>query len=58
MDQLICGGAVGGDNSAQSADLANVTDQGARINVPDGGNFVAIEVKLRGFRGAPVGADL
>jgi hypothetical protein len=58
MNQLIRGRAVSGDNTPQGADFANVADQGTRVYVPNGGNFVAIEIKLRGFRGAPVGADL
>jgi len=35
-----------------------VPHQRARIDIPNDGNFVAIQIKLRGFRGAPVGADL
>src|SRR6202023_3069675 len=58
MNQLIRGRAVSGDNAAQRADLANMAHERAGIDVPDGGNLVAVEIKLRGFRGAPVGADL
>jgi hypothetical protein len=32
--------------------------ESARIDIPDGWNFVAIEVELRGFRGTPVRTDL
>jgi hypothetical protein len=35
-----------------------VADEGARVDVPDDGNFMAIQIKLRGFRGAPVGRNL
>jgi len=58
MDQLIRGRAVGCNDAAQRADLANVAYQSARIDVPDGRNFMAIQIKLRGFRGTPVRADL
>ena len=33
-------------------------NKSARIDIPDDGNFVAIEIKLRGFRGTPVGTYL
>jgi hypothetical protein len=32
--------------------------QRPRVDIPDGGNFVTIQVKLRGFRRAPVGRNL
>jgi hypothetical protein len=35
-----------------------VAHQRSRIDIPDGGNFVSIQIKLRCFGGAPVGADL
>src|SRR5271155_2170442 len=35
-----------------------MADEGARVDVPDGGNLMAIQIKLRGFRGAPVGRNL
>ena len=38
--------------------LADVENEGARIDVPDDRNLVAIEIKLRAFAGAPVGSDL
>jgi hypothetical protein len=58
MNQLIRGRAVGRDDAAQRADFANVPNQRARIDIPDDRNFVAIEIKLRGFRGTPTGANL
>jgi hypothetical protein len=58
VDQLIRRSAIRRNDAAQRADFANVTHESARIDIPDGGNFVAIQIKLRGFRGAPVGADL
>jgi len=57
-DQLLGGRAVRGDYSTKGTDVANVPDERARINVPDGRNFVAIQIKLGGFRGAPVRGDL
>ena len=57
-DQLIRGGAVCGDNPPQCADLTDVQNESARVDVPDGGNPVAIEIELRGFRGTPTGGDL
>jgi hypothetical protein len=41
-DQLFRRSAVGRDHAAQRAHVANVADQGARIDIPDDGNFVAI----------------
>jgi hypothetical protein len=35
-----------------------VADQRPGIEVPDSGNFVAIQVELRRFRGTPVGRNL
>jgi hypothetical protein len=35
-----------------------VADQSAGIDIPDSGDFVAIQIELRGFGGAPVGGDL
>jgi hypothetical protein len=35
-----------------------VPHQRAGIDIPNGWDFVTIEIKLRGFRGTPVGADL
>jgi hypothetical protein len=34
-----------------------VTDQGARVDVPDYGDVPALEILLRGLAGAPVGGD-
>src|SRR5271168_462406 len=58
VDQLIGGGAVGGDDAAERANFANVANEGTGIDVPDGGNFVAIQIELSGFCGTPVGGDL
>jgi hypothetical protein len=54
MNQLIGGRAVGCNDAAQRAHFANVAHQRACIDVPDRRNFMAIQVKLRGFRGTPV----
>jgi hypothetical protein len=35
-----------------------VANESAGVDIPDGGNFVAIQIELRAFRGAPVGSDL
>jgi hypothetical protein len=54
---LLGGGVVCGDDAAQSADVAQVADQSARIDVPDDGDAVALEIGLGGFAGAPVGGE-
>jgi hypothetical protein len=33
-------------------------NQRACVDIPNDGNFVAIQIELRAFRGAPVGRDL
>ena len=58
MDQLLGGRAVRGYNAAKRADVANVADERAGVDIPDGGNFVAIQIELGGFGGAPVRRDL
>src|SRR5713101_1492862 len=58
MNQLVRGSAVGRHHTAQRAEFADVAYQRARVDIPDDRNLVAIEIELRGFRGAPVGADL
>jgi hypothetical protein len=58
VDQLIRGRAVSCDDAAQRTDFADVAYERARVDVPDGRNLVAIEIKLGGFGGTPVGADL
>ena len=58
VDELIGGSAVGRDNATKRADFTDVENKSARIQVPDNGNFVAIQIKLRAFTGAPVGSDL
>ena len=35
-----------------------MADEGARIDIPDDGNFLAIEIELSGFGRAPVRRDL
>src|SRR5208282_4358236 len=57
-DQLFGGRAVRGYDAAKSAHFANVADERARVDIPDSGNLVAIQIELRGFRGAPVRGDL
>jgi hypothetical protein len=58
VDQLVGWRAVGGHDAAKRTDVANVAYERARIDIPDGGNFVAIQIKLSGFGGAPVRRDL
>ena len=50
--------AVGRDHAAQRTHVADVANQRARVQIPDHGNLVAVQIELRGFRGAPVGSDL
>ena len=57
-DQLLGGRAVGGHYSAQGADFANVADESARVDIPDSGNLMAIQIELGGFGGTPVRGDL
>jgi hypothetical protein len=57
-DQLLGGRAVGCDDAAQGANIANVADERAGVDIPDGGNFVAVQIELGGFGGAPVRRDL
>jgi len=47
---LLAGRAVGGNDAAKRADIANVADERARVDIPDGRNLVAIQIKLGGFR--------
>jgi hypothetical protein len=49
--------SVGRDDSAKSADLADVPNQCACVEVPDYRNAVAFQIMLRGFGGAPVGGQ-
>src|SRR5260370_23111965 len=58
VNQLIRRRAIGRDDTAKRAEFANVANQRARLDVPDGGNLVALQIKLRRFRGTPVGTDL
>jgi hypothetical protein len=57
-DQLFRGGAVGGNDTAKRAYFADVADKRARIDIPNDGNFVAVQIELGGFSGAPVRGDL
>ena len=57
-NQLLGGSAVGCNDAAESANIAQVADERAGINVPDDGNLVAVQIELRGFRRAPVRRDL
>ncbi len=57
-DQLLGGRTVGSHNAAERPDVANVANERARVDIPDGGNFVAIQIQLRRFRCAPVRGDL
>jgi len=58
VNQLVRGCTVSGDHAAQRADFADMAHESACVDIPDSGNFVAIEIQLRGFRGAPVRTDL
>ena len=58
MDELIGGSAVGGDDAAKRTDVANVADESARVDIPDDGNFMPVQIELSGFCGAPVRRDL
>lgn len=57
-DQLVRGGAVGGDDAAERAEFSDMKDQRTSIDVPDDGDFVAIQIELGALRGAPVGRYL
>jgi hypothetical protein len=57
LHQLLGGRVVGGYDAAQCADIAEVANESARVDVPDDGNAVAFEVRLGGFAGAPVGSE-
>src|SRR2546422_3192159 len=54
-DTLLGCRSVRGHDAAQSADISYVPHQGARIDIPDDGDFVPVEVELRRFRGTPTG---
>jgi hypothetical protein len=58
MHQLMGRCPVRGHHAAQSADLANVADQGASVDIPNDRDFVAIQVKLRTLGGSPTRGDL
>src|SRR5690349_8824472 len=57
-DQLFRGSAIGGDDTAQRADIADVPNQRAGINIPDDRDLVPIQIKLGCFSRAPVRGDL
>ncbi len=42
---------------AHCASRAQVTNQRARIHIPNYGNFVALKIRLRGFLGPPIGCQ-
>jgi len=42
MDQLVGGRAIRGYNAANRADIANVADESACIDIPDSRDLVAI----------------
>lgn len=50
--------AIGGDDTAERAGLANMTHECARVQIPDDGNVVALEVSLSRFAGAPARGNL
>ena len=57
-DQLLSGRAVRSDNATKCADITNVANESAGIDIPDDRDFVAIQIELGGFGGAPVRGDL
>jgi hypothetical protein len=50
--------AIRGHNAAERAHVANVADERASVNIPDGGNLVTIQIELSGFGGPPVRGNL
>jgi hypothetical protein len=56
--QLLSGRSIRRYNAAQRADVSNVAHQRTRIDVPDNGNLVTVQIQLRRLRGSPVGRDL
>ena len=57
-NQLLGGRAVRSDNTAERADIANVPNERARVDIPNNGNFVAVQIKLCSFRGSPIRGHL
>jgi hypothetical protein len=57
-NDLVGGRAVGRNDAAQRPDVANVAHQRACIDVPNDGDLVAVQVKLRAFRRPPIRRDL
>ena len=57
-DKLIGRCAVGCNDSTQRAEVSDMANKSARINIPDDGNLMAVQIELRGFRGTPVRGDL
>ena len=51
------GSAVGRDDAAQRAHIAEVPHQRARIQIPNHRDAVALQILLRGFAGAPVRSE-
>ncbi len=57
-NQLLRRRSIRRNHPAQRADVANVAHQRPRIDVPDHGNLVAVQIQLRGLRRSPIGRDL
>src|SRR5256884_644515 len=57
-NDLVGGRAVGRNDAAQRPGVANVAHQRACIDVPNDGDLVAVQVKLRAFRRPPIRRDL
>ena len=57
-NQLFRGSAVSSNDPAKCSDVPNMANERARVDIPDGRYFVAIQVQLRGFRRAPVRRNL
>jgi hypothetical protein len=57
-DQLVGRRTVGGNHAAQRAHLADVANQRARVDIPDHGNLVTIQIELCCLCGTPIRRDL
>ena len=58
MNQLVGRRAIRGNDAAQRAHFSKVPDKRAGINVPNHGDLVAVQIKLRGFRRSPIRRNL
>src|ERR1700730_7919471 len=56
--ELFRGSSIRGYDTAQRSDVSDMTHECASIDIPNHWNFVAVQIKLSGFRGAPVGGHL